>query len=276
MTALHAVLTRHGEPTPINTYGIHHAAYPCWDPIGTIKLYRDVLGFRVPHAIPAWGWGPEGFPDMVHFFFDVGNGDTIAFFYYFGWDKPEPPARPLHQATHPAVEVPDEATLLEIEQKLTDAGYETFRVAHESIESIYLWDPNDLLLEFTYHLRTFDERDAADAETSLAALTRALEAGATEISDVWRQKAQAHGPVGAPAIHVVDVPEWQPAIEWARSQPDLTITDRDGTVVISSDEPFEIGRKAAGMRPALWYTLPAGGLEGRISRFDKDILRIEP
>lgn len=270
------VLTRHGEPTPLRTYGIHHAAYPCWDPVGTLRLYRDVLGFSVPHAIPAWGWGPDDNPDMVHFFFDLGNGDTLAFFYYFGWEQPARYPTPLQQATHPAIEVPDEETLLDIEKRLTDAGYDVFKVAHESIESIYHWDPNGLLLEFTRHLRPFEPVDGHDAARTLQALEAALAEGATEISDVWRAKAQANGAVGAPAIHVVDVPEWRSAVEWAREQPELTLTAHGDYQVVSSDAPFELRRRTIGLRPALWYTLPGGGLEGRITQFDRDVLRIEP
>lgn len=276
MPDIETVLTRPGQPTEMKTYGIHHAAYPCWDPIATLRLYRDVLGFSIPHAIPAWGWGPDDNPDMVHFFFDIGNGDTLAFFYYFGWEQPASHAKPLQQATHPAIEVPDEETLLEIEKKLVDAGYDVFKVAHEAIESIYHWDPNGLLLEFTYHLRPFDDRDATDAAKTMAALEAALTEDASEISDVWRAKAAANGPIGAPAIHVVDVPEWQPAIEWAREQPELTVTENDGCQIISSDQPFELRRKTIGLRPAVWYTLPAGGLEGTITQFDRDVLRIEP
>jgi catechol 2,3-dioxygenase-like lactoylglutathione lyase family enzyme len=253
-------LTEHGQPTAHNTYGIHHAAYPCWDPIGTLALYRDTLGFEMPHAIPAWGWGPDDNPDMVHFFFDIGSGDTLAFFYYFGWERPEAFLKPLQQATHPAIEVPDEATLLEIEQKLNAAGYETFKVAHETIESIYHWDCNGILLEFTRHLRAFDSRDVADARQTMDALERALGDGASEISDVWRAKAANHGT----------------AIAWANEQPNLTVTERDGyQIVTAKDGVIEVGRRPAGMRPALWYTLPGGGLEGRITQFDRDTLRIE-
>src|SRR4051794_7728337 len=71
MPQVDKILTRPGEPTEMKTYGIHHAAFPCWDPVATVKLYRDTLGFSIPHAIPALGWGNDDNPDMVHFFFDV-------------------------------------------------------------------------------------------------------------------------------------------------------------------------------------------------------------
>jgi catechol 2,3-dioxygenase-like lactoylglutathione lyase family enzyme len=276
MPEVQSSLTHHGEPTALKTYGIHHAAYPCWDPAGTLRLYRDVLGFSMPHAIPAWGWGPDNNPDMVHFFFDIGNGDTLAFFYYFGWERPAALPKPLQQATHPAIEVADEDTLLEIEAKLTSAGYETFKVAHETIESIYHWDCNGLLLEFTRHLRPFDAADVSDAQETMDALATALSDGATEISDVWRAKADTRGLVGGAAVHILDVPEWSSAIDWARQQPDLTVTQSGGCQIVSSSDAVEFARRTLGLRPAVWYTLPAGGLEGTITQFDREVLRVEP
>src|SRR5690242_14914793 len=64
--------------------GVDHAAFPTFDPAGTVHFYRDVLGFPVVHSICAVGWGPEDHPDFIHFFFDIGDDDRIAFFYYFG------------------------------------------------------------------------------------------------------------------------------------------------------------------------------------------------
>jgi len=64
--------------------GVDHVAYPTFDPAGTVAFYRDVLGFPVVHSICAAGWGPDKHPDFIHFFFDIGNDDRLAFFYYFG------------------------------------------------------------------------------------------------------------------------------------------------------------------------------------------------
>src|SRR6201999_4634013 len=64
--------------------GVDHVAFPTFDPAATVRFYRDVLGFPVVHSICAAGWGPDDHPDFIHFFFDIGNGDRLAFFYYFG------------------------------------------------------------------------------------------------------------------------------------------------------------------------------------------------
>src|SRR6478735_12602178 len=54
----------------------------------TTEIYTLSLHDALP--ICAVGWGPEDHPDFIHFFFDIGNDDRIAFFYYFGTE-------PYHQ-----------------------------------------------------------------------------------------------------------------------------------------------------------------------------------
>src|SRR5215204_7072642 len=68
--------------------GVDHTARPTWKLRETIEFYRDKLGLPLVHVISARGWGPATHPDFLHFFFDSGNGSTIAFFYYLGSDMP--------------------------------------------------------------------------------------------------------------------------------------------------------------------------------------------
>jgi len=99
------------RPPPLNLLlsGVHHTARPTWKLRDTIEFYRDVLGLRVVHAISARGWGPQGHPDFLHFFFDSGQGSTIAFFYYIGTKRPDylEPRLDNHnyRATHTAWQV---------------------------------------------------------------------------------------------------------------------------------------------------------------------------
>jgi hypothetical protein len=58
------------------------------------------------HSICAVGWGPEDHPDFIHFFFDIGNDDRIAFFCYFGAEPytrrgGETPIRPSARRSRP-------------------------------------------------------------------------------------------------------------------------------------------------------------------------------
>jgi len=271
---LQKATTGKGEANKVGTLGANHTAFPCWDPVETVRFYGELLGFPLVHAVPAVGWGKDDNPDMVHFFFDIGNGDTLAFFYYFGWPRPDPVHQVLRQSNHIAVEVPDEAALMAYRDKLKAAGYKVMTVEHETIESIYVDDPNGIFFEFTRPLRELTRLDADDAQRTMAGLATAIESGGTSVQDVWRAKAQVNSPVGGPAIHVVDQPEWSGAVEYARRS-GLSVEQRDGYVVIHGDGPFEIDRKESGLHLAVWFTLPAGGLEGRITRFDRDVLRVE-
>ena len=68
--------------------GVDHTARPTWKLRETLEFYRDKLGLPLVHVISARGWGPATHPDFLHFFFDSGNGSTIAFFYYLGGEEP--------------------------------------------------------------------------------------------------------------------------------------------------------------------------------------------
>jgi len=69
--------------------GVDHTARPTWKLKETVEFYRDKLGLPLIHTISARGWGPSTHPDFLHFFFDSGQGSTIAFFYYLGTRAPE-------------------------------------------------------------------------------------------------------------------------------------------------------------------------------------------
>ena len=74
--------------TTLRLKGVNHTARPTWKLKETVEFYRDVLGLPLVHTISARGWGPATHPDFLHFFFDSGNGSTIAFFYYLGSEPP--------------------------------------------------------------------------------------------------------------------------------------------------------------------------------------------
>jgi catechol 2,3-dioxygenase-like lactoylglutathione lyase family enzyme len=269
-----------GQPSQLGTFGPHHVAYPCWNPAETLRLYRDVLGFPMPHAITAKGWGQEGHPDFVHFFFDTGNGSLLAFFSYLGWQPPTPRHPVLERASHIAFRVEDETALLGVHDRLVQAGYTPTKVLkHEILESVYLTDPNDLMIEFTRDLRPATTADAEDARVTMDALIEAVAAGETTIEEVWRRKAAVAG-ANKTAIYVVDVPEYQSLIEWARTKEGqgegLQVVKQGNYQVIKSKGPIEFTRAETGLRAALWFSLATGGLEGRITRHDWNGFKLEP
>lgn len=84
-------------------HGVHHTARPTWKLAETVHFYRDLLGLPLVHAISAKGWGPDNHADFLHFFFDSGNGSTIAFFYYIGTERPDWLAVREHYRTAPRI-----------------------------------------------------------------------------------------------------------------------------------------------------------------------------
>lgn len=179
--------------TPI--HGVHHTARPTWKLRQTVEFYRDKLGLPLVHAVSARGW-PDGHPDFLHFFFDSGNGSTIAFFYYIGTERPEnlkPFMSHFYTATHTAWQVEKLEDLEVWRQRLLAQGiplrYET---RHEIIESLYFTDPNGYPMEITFQLRPMLEIDAEDAERTIRAgmeLEDLRDPSAfTCIDDVWLRK----------------------------------------------------------------------------------------
>lgn len=178
-------------------HGVDHTARPTWKLAETVAFYRDVLGLDLIHAITAKGWGrdKEEHADFIHFFFDAGNGSTIAFFYYIGTDQPENlkvPRGYMAMANHTAWKVETEEELLAWQRRLEARGVAVSQfVRHEVIESIYFRDPNWYPLEITRPLRALEPIDVTDAELTMkAALGLAAQGGWTSIEQLWRAKAE--------------------------------------------------------------------------------------
>lgn len=181
--------------------GVHHTARPTWKLKETVEFYRDVLGLPLVHAVSARGWGPANHPDFLHFFFDSGNGGTIAFFYYLGHPQPDHLVhRPAFDgdAVHTAWAVKDKDELQAWRARLEAKGVKImYQIEHEVIESIYFRDPNGYMLEITRALRGFTPLDASDAELTMQAAIREEARLATSgkalehIETVWRAKGEA-------------------------------------------------------------------------------------
>jgi catechol 2,3-dioxygenase-like lactoylglutathione lyase family enzyme len=179
--------------------GVHHTARPTWKLEETVEFYRDRMGLELVHAISAKGWGPQGHPDFLHFFFASGRGSTIAFFYYIGAEQPDYLRHRVQwdgDSVHTSWGVEKRDDLLLWKSRLERNGIDVFmRVEHELIDSIYFRDPNGYLLEITFQLREMGPLDAADAELTLrAAIAAEREARSGQgefasIETVWQRKA---------------------------------------------------------------------------------------
>ena len=117
--------------------GIHHAAFICSDVEQTIRFYQGLLEFPLTEI-----FGNRDYTGSSHFFFDVGNGNLLAFFDFPGLDL-GPYQETLGNLNHIAISVsPDKWDYLR--GKLDAAGVE-YHVA--SGTSVYFSDPDGTRLE---------------------------------------------------------------------------------------------------------------------------------
>jgi catechol 2,3-dioxygenase-like lactoylglutathione lyase family enzyme len=175
-----------------NIQGINHNAFVMWDPVATVRFYRDIMGFPLVHAITAKGWGQESHADFAHIFFDVGRGNCAAFFYYFDVQPRDTRSTDyVGNGRHMAFHCESEAELLAWREHLRASGVNVSPpVRHELIESIYFTDPNGYPLEITRPMRAMNELDAADAALTVAALLETVASGKGSAEDMWLRKAR--------------------------------------------------------------------------------------
>jgi hypothetical protein len=76
------------------------------------------------------------------------------------------------------------------------------------------------------------------------------------------------------AIYLLNVPEFQPIAASAQQQGLDVAVLKAGYLRISRPRMLEIYRKPTGVKLPVWFGAPTGGLEGVISQFDKDVLRV--
>ena len=160
--------------------GINHLALVCSDMKRTVDFYSGVLGMPLIKTLDL----PRGMGQ--HFFFDIGNGDSLAFF----WFPDAPPSEPgvthaealigrgsitsAHASmNHVAFDVP-EAEIEAYQAKLEAAGIDCTPVINHDdseaqaslsitdttfVRSIYFKDPDGILLEFAAWTREMNEGD---------------------------------------------------------------------------------------------------------------------
>jgi catechol 2,3-dioxygenase-like lactoylglutathione lyase family enzyme len=147
--------------------GINHLALVCKDMARTVDFYSGVLGMPLIKTIDL----PGGMGQ--HFFFDIGNGDALAFFWFADAPAAQPgiasatvgplPGPSAHGSmNHVAIDVPA-GKIDEYYDRLTAKGIKASRViSHDDspmqasleitpttfVRSIYFYDPDGVALEF--------------------------------------------------------------------------------------------------------------------------------
>ncbi|HEX3674456.1 MAG TPA: VOC family protein [Rhizomicrobium sp.] len=173
--------------------GINHLALVCKDMARTVDFYSGVLGMPLIKTIEL----PGGMGQ--HFFFDIGNGDSLAFFWFANAPQAQPgvasaavgmlPGPSAHGSmNHVAINVPA-GRIDEYYDKLTAKGVKASRViSHDDspmqasiditpttfVRSIYFYDPDGIALEFAAWTRELPREGDVTHEPARAARVREL------------------------------------------------------------------------------------------------------
>lgn len=136
--ALRRAHLKPGEDRAASTAGgVHHLALLSSDVEQTIRFYQDVLGFPLTELFEN-----RDSPGSTHFFFDIGNGNLLAFFDFPTLDL-GPYAEVLGSMHHLAISVTAERHQ-ELRARLEEHGV-TIDFEHET--SIYFRGPDGERLE---------------------------------------------------------------------------------------------------------------------------------
>jgi catechol 2,3-dioxygenase-like lactoylglutathione lyase family enzyme len=129
--------------------GLNHLALITNDMDTTVRFWHGVMGAPLVATI--------GTPTFRHYFFKFGTSNSVAFFQYNEHDS-KMIAKPAGvfderagQFDHLSMDLPDEQALLDLRQRLLDAGSEvTDVVDHGLMRSFYFTDPNGIALEASW------------------------------------------------------------------------------------------------------------------------------
>jgi catechol 2,3-dioxygenase-like lactoylglutathione lyase family enzyme len=117
--------------------GLHHVALLCSDVERTVRFYQEVLEFPLTEIFEN-----RDYAGSNHFFFDIGNGNLLAFFDLPGLDL-GPYAEVLGGLHHLAISVEPERWN-RLKARLQEAGV---AYQEEGGTSIYFPDPDGVRLE---------------------------------------------------------------------------------------------------------------------------------
>jgi catechol 2,3-dioxygenase-like lactoylglutathione lyase family enzyme len=173
---------------------LHHTAYVTKDLEATRVFYEDVLGLPLTAT-----WCEK---DMLfgaertycHCFFGLADGSALAFFQFADPEDqalfdPELAPSPFR---HVALKV-DDATQRAMEERIKAAGYvepQTFVLEHGYCRSLYINDPNGMILEFTVDAPESEQINAERLRDARSELKRWL-AGDHRVNNTFRHDEHA-------------------------------------------------------------------------------------
>ena len=136
------------ELTSIPVRHIHHQAYACWDSEETRHFYEDILEMPLIATVVIEDPFRTHAPAYCYTFFEIGDGDTLAFFEHMSLVHPKYFNARSACHRHVAFEVEGDATVQQFKRKLDATGVaNTLKKLGKSL-SLRFNDPNGLILEF--------------------------------------------------------------------------------------------------------------------------------
>lgn len=173
--------------TAPNWQGINHLALVTDDMDATTRFWHGVLGAELVATL-----GNESFR---HYFFRIGDGQTVAFFEYTDaaidqFAKPSGvPYRKAGQFDHVSLNLPTLEDVEDLRRRLKEFDCEVTEVVdHGFIKSIYFTDPTGIALEascWTAQLgaSAFHDRDPVAAVDEIVATGRVNHTPETRLVD---------------------------------------------------------------------------------------------
>jgi catechol 2,3-dioxygenase-like lactoylglutathione lyase family enzyme len=142
----------------VKFYGVHHLALNTDDMKMTVDFYVGVLGMRLVHAMkvpPGIGTGPGNrgnppFEEIRHYFFDMGRDGLLAFFEIPKGAMQKGDRNALGAMQHVSFAVsPQSQARIRSRLEAHKVPYDGPLEILPGIFSIYVFDPNDIRLEFS-------------------------------------------------------------------------------------------------------------------------------
>lgn len=180
------------------TRGVHHLALNTEDMKATIDFWTEVLGMPLIHAlkVPKGASGPlnRGNPpyeDMRHYFFDMGNDSTVAFFEIPKGAKGQADRDEIGGMQHCSFATTP-AAFEELQKRLKARKIEFLgpMLVLPGVQSVYFFDNNGIRLEATCHAADGENQRIIKGVVQTKAIARA-ELATITTDERWLAKVTA-------------------------------------------------------------------------------------
>jgi len=153
--------------------GFHHVALATRDTAATHAFYTEVMGFRLAKVVASPTPNDTGW--SKHFFYDTGSKGMIAFWEIHDPDIGDDYPTDLNKSiglpwwvNHLAFDAPTREDLVRHRERWREHGHTVLEVDHEWCVSIYIRDPNGIMVEFCHSTRDFRPDEVEEAQRLLA------------------------------------------------------------------------------------------------------------